>query len=89
LSNRTNTSRGVKVQATIAAQSLRLLEELAGFGVYGLNKGDVAGRFIEAALLKMTGPPRLRHRRGSQLPKRKVRASQPKLTARRRRRGRA
>lgn len=84
-----NTSKGVQTKATIAVQSKRLLLELAALGIYGRNEGDVAGRFIEEALRKLTKPPRLRNRRGSELPGAKVRVTQPKLTAAaRRRRGR-
>jgi len=83
---RNNTSRTVKIQARVAVQTRRLLDELSAYGLYGPNRSEVAGRFIEAALLKLMDAPRLKQRRGVVEALRfEARRSHPKLPTRRRR----
>ena len=48
------------VRVTLSQQSVRLLDELAAKGIYGRNRAEVAGRFVDEALQKFVETPRLR-----------------------------
>ncbi len=54
-----NTSGSTAVRVTLSHQSIRLLDLLAGKGIYGRNRAEVAGRFIDDALQKFVETPRL------------------------------
>jgi len=54
-----NPSRGEKFEVTLASQSVDLLRQLAGRGIYGRTPAEVGGRFIEQALKEFVSPPRL------------------------------
>ncbi len=54
-----NSSRGTVVKITVSEQSAALLEEIARRGIYGRNVGEVAGRFVDAALQGFVETPRL------------------------------
>lgn len=88
--NRTNISPSEKLRVTLAAESVRLLEQLAGYGSYGMSKSEVARGFIETALKKLTKKPALEKPRAGEKP---AKAVQRHLVlterAKRRRRGRA
>jgi hypothetical protein len=56
--NANTTGSGV-IRVTLSEQSVRLLDELAEKGIYGRNKAEVAGRFIDEALQKFVEVPRL------------------------------
>lgn len=53
-----STSSGM-IRITLSDQSVRLLDELAEKGIYGRNRAEVAGRFIDEALQKFVETPRL------------------------------
>lgn len=55
----TNTSGSSAVRVTLSHQSIRLLDLLAEKGIYGRNRAEVAGRFIDDALQKFVETPRL------------------------------
>ncbi len=55
-----NTSSSDSVRVTLSQQSIRLLDQLAEKGIYGRNKAEVAGRFIDAALQELVETPRLK-----------------------------
>jgi hypothetical protein len=55
----TNTSGSTSVRVTLSHQSIRLLDLLAEKGLYGRNRAEVAGRFIDDALQKFVETPRL------------------------------
>jgi len=48
------------VRVTLSSESVRLLDELAEKGIYGRNRSEVAGRFIDKALQKFVETPRLK-----------------------------
>jgi hypothetical protein len=54
-----NTAGSGVIRVTLSEQSVRLLDELAEKGIYGRNKAEVAGRFIDEALQKFVEVPRL------------------------------
>jgi hypothetical protein len=43
------------VEASVSEQSVRLLDELVRMGIYGIDRADVAGRFIDGALVDLLG----------------------------------
>jgi hypothetical protein len=45
------------VEVTLSRESLRHLAYLAQFGIYGGTAGEVAARFIDAALQEFMSPP--------------------------------
>jgi hypothetical protein len=45
-----NPSESDTVRITLSAESIRLLDELAEKGIYGRNRAEVAGRFVDKAL---------------------------------------
>lgn len=47
------------VRATVSEQSEELLRQLVLHGVYGRTVAEVAGRFIDAALLALLDRPQL------------------------------
>jgi hypothetical protein len=47
---------------TLSVESIRLLVELAGKGIYGRNKAEVAARFIDKALEEFVERPKLKLR---------------------------
>ncbi|HEY8225576.1 MAG TPA: hypothetical protein VIG25_09880 [Pyrinomonadaceae bacterium] len=55
----TNTSESGVVRVTLSHQSIRLLDSLAERGLWGRNRAEVAGRFIDEALQKFVDAPRL------------------------------
>ena len=56
----TNTAGSGVIRVTLSEQSVRLLDELAEKGIYGRNRAEVAGRFIDEALQKFVEAPRLK-----------------------------
>jgi hypothetical protein len=48
-----NASGSDSVKVTLSERSIRLLDTLAGRGIYGRNKSEVAGRFVDAALQRL------------------------------------
>ncbi len=55
----TNDSESTTVRVTLSRQSIQLLDTLAKKGIYGRNRAEVAGRFIDRALQEFVDPPRL------------------------------
>jgi hypothetical protein len=55
-----NKAGSALIRVTVSTQSARLLDELAAKGIYGRNPAEVAGRFIDEALLRFIQAPRLR-----------------------------
>ena len=55
-----NTAESNVIRVTLSEQSVRLLDELAKKGIYGRNKAEVAGRFIDEALQKFIETPLLK-----------------------------
>jgi hypothetical protein len=55
-----NTAESNVIRITLSEQSVRLLDELAKKGIYGRNKAEVAGRFIDEALQKFVQTPLLK-----------------------------
>lgn len=55
-----NPAASKTIRVTLSSQSVRLLDELAAKGIYGRNRAEVAGRFIDEALQKFVEAPRLR-----------------------------
>ncbi|OLE55451.1 MAG: hypothetical protein AUG51_03045 [Acidobacteria bacterium 13_1_20CM_3_53_8] len=54
-----NTSGSNTIRVTLSHQSIRLLDSLAEKGIYGRNRAEVAGRFIDEALQKFVETPHL------------------------------
>jgi hypothetical protein len=52
-----NSSRGERFEVTLAAQSVKMLHDLATRGIYGRTSAEVGGRFIEQALQQFVKPP--------------------------------
>jgi hypothetical protein len=65
-----NTSESNVIRVTLSEQSVRLLDELAKKGIYGRNKAEVAGRFIDESLQKFVETPLLRFEQQSKQKKR-------------------
>lgn len=42
-----------QVSVKLSPQAIRMLDELVRYGVYGMNRSDVAGRFIDKALMAL------------------------------------
>jgi hypothetical protein len=59
MSKEPNAVKSRTVRATISEQSEDLLRQLVLRGVYGRNVGEVAGRFIDQALLGFLDKPTL------------------------------
>lgn len=55
-----NTSESNVIRVTLSEQSVRLLDELAKKGIYGRNKAEVAGRFIDESLQRFIETPLLK-----------------------------
>jgi hypothetical protein len=55
----TNAVKSRTVRATVSQQSEELLRQLVLRGVYGRSVAEVAGRFIDQALLALLDKPRL------------------------------
>ncbi|MGH9823009.1 MAG: hypothetical protein ACREDR_07160 [Blastocatellia bacterium] len=55
-----NTVGSLFIRVTLSVESVRLLDELAVVGVYGRNKAEVAGRFIDDALKGFVEKPQLK-----------------------------
>ncbi len=54
-----NSVKSVTVRATVSEQSESLLQQLVLRGVYGRSVAEVAGRFIDQALLGLLDKPQL------------------------------
>lgn len=54
-----NMSGSNTIRVTLSHQSIRLLDSLSEKGIYGRNRAEVAGRFIDEALQKFVETPRL------------------------------
>jgi len=54
-----NTSGSDTIRVTLSHQAIRLLDSLAEKGIYGRNRAEVAGRFIDEALQRFVETPRL------------------------------
>lgn len=69
MARRANASNSDTVTITLSTESLRLLDELASNGIYGRNKAEVAGRFVDSALAGFVEKPtlslRTRSRKGA------------------------
>ena len=50
-----NASDGVSVKITVSRQSAALLARIAAKGIYGRNPSEVAGRFVDKALVELAG----------------------------------
>jgi len=50
------------VRITLSAESVRLLDELAVKGIYGRNRAEVAGRFVDQKLQEFVERPTLKLR---------------------------
>ena len=55
-----NTAESNVIRVTLSEQSVRFLDELAKKGIYGRNKAEVAGRFIDEALQRFIETPLLK-----------------------------
>lgn len=55
-----NTAESNVIRVTLSEQSVCLLDELAKKGIYGRNKAEVAGRFIDEALQRFIETPLLK-----------------------------
>jgi hypothetical protein len=64
----TNTTGSSIVHVTLSHQSIRLLDELSEKGLWGRNRAEVAGRFIDEALQRFVEKPQLQIGKGK-LPK--------------------
>jgi hypothetical protein len=53
-----NSSRGSRLEVTLAEQSIDILKDLATRGVYGRTPAEVGGRFIEQALQQFIDMPK-------------------------------
>ena len=47
------------LRVTVSVQAEKLLEQLAGQGIYGRNSAEVAARFIDEALKGFVDKPKL------------------------------
>jgi hypothetical protein len=52
-----NSSPGERFEVTLAAQSVKMLQDLATHGIYGRTPAEVGGRFIEQALQQFVKAP--------------------------------
>ncbi len=57
--NEPNAVKSCTVRATVSEQSEELLRQLVLRGVYGRSVAEVAGRFIDQALLALLDKPQL------------------------------
>ena len=57
-----NITESETIRVTLSSQSVALLDELAKKGIYGRNRADVAGRFVDEALQKFVETPLLKIR---------------------------
>jgi len=55
-----NITESETIRVTLSSQSVALLDELAKKGIYGRNRADVAGRFVDEALQKFVEAPLLK-----------------------------
>jgi hypothetical protein len=60
MSKAENITESETIRVTLSSQSVALLDELAKMGIYGRNRADVAGRFVDEALQKFVDIPKLR-----------------------------
>ncbi len=64
-----NATESESFRITVSMQSARLLDQLAGQGIYGRNRAEVAARFVDEALQRFVEVPKfplgLRNRRGA------------------------
>lgn len=54
-----NLVESTTLRVTISVQSAKLLEQLAGRGIYGRNPAEVAARFVDEALQRFVEQPKL------------------------------
>ena len=52
------------ITVSVSVQSARLLDQLAGRGIYGRNRAEVAGRFIDQALKEFVVAPKFNLKAG-------------------------
>lgn len=57
MAKESNNAQSTNIRVTLSDQSMQLLELLAEKGIYGRNKAEVAGRFIDEALQRFVEPP--------------------------------
>ena len=62
MSKAENITESETIRVTLSSQSVALLDDLAKKGIYGRNRADVAGRFVDEALQKLVETPRLKIR---------------------------
>ena len=55
-----NASPSKTFRVTISIESFRLLNELAGKGIYGRSEAEVAARFIDLKLAEFVEQPKLK-----------------------------
>jgi len=60
MSKAENITESETIRVTLSSQSVALLDELARKGIYGRNRADVAGRFVDEALQKLVEAPVLK-----------------------------
>ena len=56
----TNTIGSTVVHVTLSHQSIRLLDSMAEKGLWGRNRAEVAGRFIDEALQRFVEMPKFK-----------------------------
>lgn len=54
-----NPTASAVIRVSVSVQSAMLLDELSALGIYGRNRAEVAGRFVDEALQKFVDVPRL------------------------------
>ncbi len=59
MSKTTNEASSEQVRVTLSGASVRMLDDLAAMGIYGRNRAEVAGRFIDRALQDFVDTPKL------------------------------
>lgn len=52
-----NAAEGIQITITVSKQSFEALNILAGRGMYGRSAAEVAGRFVDKALLELVELP--------------------------------
>lgn len=62
MAKKNNTTASETVTVTLSTKSVEYLDQLAEEGVYGRNRAEVAGRFIDRALQEFIDSPRLSSR---------------------------
>lgn len=60
MGRRANLSESAVIHVTVSVQSDKLLDDLARRGVWGRSGAEVAARFIDQALERFVGVPKLK-----------------------------